>query len=481
MKAKPLYYSKFPDGTLPDEYFSSGLVGAKMLGLEPMPVQREIWNLLEAKQPDGEFIAGIPALPLFDNNAIEVPRRAGKTEAIFSEAVGRCMTYKDYDITYCAQSGVKSRERFYGVLRRLSRNFPHGWKARESRGEERIEFTITGGNLRFLPPKASSFRGDAQDWIIFDEAQEVSEEDAEDLIGSVMPVFDTRDSGQLTIAGTAGKSRDGLLWEALENGRLGKWGILEYAMPPGLNPDDPATWLLTHPGPAGVSEERALTVLTKRHGEMSAEMFYREYLGIWPMAASSSAFNMEQWQSLGREMNETKPVRFGLAFDVAPGGRHASVMVLWRDETGIAWLEVIKDQAGSNWVAEFVGNFAVKYKVPIGYDTAGVDTLSVADEIARRFKNRVTLRGLTTLEFATSCATFSNLVQNNQLRHFRQDALNTAVENASRRPIRDAGWAWGRKQSTGVITSLVAGTVALKMYDDLPVARNLSILTANAG
>ena len=467
--AKPLYSSEIPIESLPEAGKSLGEIGAKLMRIEPMPVQREIWNLVEARTPLG--------LPLHENQAIEVPRRAGKTDGIFSEALGRCLTRMDYEITYCAQSGVKSRDRFYSLLRRLNRTAEGTFKTRESRGEEQFEFP-TGSVLRFRPPKSSSFRGDALDWVILDEAQEVDEEDAADLVGSLLPIFDTREDAQLTVAGTAGAQKSGLLWDSLEKGRAGTWGILEYAMDTEkLDKDNPEHWLEVHPGPAGVSRERAMTVLLKRYEEMKESgMFYREYLGIWPEGKAQSAFSKEIWARLGREMPE-RPKRFALAFDVTPSGTRSAVMAVWRDADKVAWVEVLKEGGGSKWVAGFVGGVATKFKVPVGYDTAGVDTLAVADEIARKYRN-VKLHGLTTIEFATGCAVFSNEVHGDNLRHARQPALTQAVENASRRPIRDGGWAWGRKLSTGSIATLVAATAGLRVFDSMPVERSLTILTA---
>ena len=471
MSAKPLHYSK-PGKRLARVGPDLGEVGAGLLGFDTvMPMQRELWALLEARRAPVK--AG---LPLHENTAIEVPRRAGKTEGLFSLAIGRCATLEAYDVTYCAQSGTKSRERFYGLLRRLRR---HGealdFRARESRGEERIEFG-NGSIMRFLPPKASSFRGDAIDWLILDEGQEVDEADAADLIGSVMPVFDTREDAQLTVAGTAGGSRSGLLWDALEKGRAGHWGILEYAAAEGLDPESPATWLRTHPGPAGVSQVRALEVLHKRFSEMSLEMFCREYLGLWPEGAGSAAFSAELWAQLGAE-SPALPSRFGLAFDCTPSGDRSSVVAAWRDAEGTAWVEVIRDEPGTAWVAPFVAALVGKHRVPVGYDTGGPQTLAVADEIARKHRT-VKLRGLVTREFAASCASFAGAVTDRTFRHSRQPALDLSVSSASRRPILDGGWGWGRRVSSGSIAPLVAATVALRMADDLPAARVSRVLTA---
>jgi len=467
MPAKPLHFSKTPKKAL-QHGTRFGDEGAEWMGYEPMKCQREIWSLLEAKTSRG--------LPLYEQAAVEIPRRAGKTEALLAELVGRCALIDGYSALYTAQSGTKSRERFYGLLRRLRAGGKKGWRARESRGEERIEFD-NGSILRFMPPIAASFRGDALDMWVCDEAQEIDEEDSADLIGSALPTFDTRPGAQLVIAGTAGEMRSGLLWEALESGRKGAWGVIEYAAPDGMDLDDPKNWLKVHPGPAGIPAADALAVLKKRFESMTEEMFRREYLGVWPDVASRRAFSDEVWGALGRAFMD-RPARVAFAFDVVPSGSHASVVAVWRDSAGFSYVEVVEDKAGTDWVAPLLVRLASQGRVPVGHDTSGTETLRVADEIARLSRQRVNLVGLSTIEFATACSAFSQEVLTGKLRHFRQAPLNDAIGNAVHRKIRDGGWAWGRVASSGSIAPLIAATVAVKVCDDMPPARELRVLTA---
>ena len=244
MLARPLHASPIPANSSAD---TVALSGCRRLGHSPMPVQRQVWYLLEAKRPNGR--------PLYPQVVVEVPRRAGKTDGIMALLVGRCLAYPGYRVGFAAQSGVKSRARFLDLITLLGRSGGGGWTAYRSRGEERVNFT-NGSVISFHPPDPEHFRGDAFDCIVLDETQEVDEEEAADLLGSLLPVFDTRPESQLIVAGTAGAARSGLLWEALEQGRAGRWGILEYALPEGADPEDESIWLQVHPGPAGVSLPR---------------------------------------------------------------------------------------------------------------------------------------------------------------------------------------------------------------------------------
>lgn len=463
MTASPLHSSPIPANSTTDVV---GLHGASRMGFSPMPVQRSLWHLLEAKTPMG--------LPLYESSVVEVPRRAGKTDGIFALCVGRCETIDDYQITYAAQSGAKSRERFYTLLRQLRRHGQGGWRERQSRGEERIEWD-NGSILRFAPPKAENFRGDALDLAILDEAQEHDEEDAADLLGSLLPVFDTRPDAQLVVAGTAGASRDGLLWEALENGRGGTWGILEYALRPGMDPDDETTWLQVHPGPAGVSPERALEVLRMRHAQMEADMFGREYLGIWPEHSATMVFPADLWASLGVDIPPAQPTRFGLAFEVTPDGERSAVTATWR-AGALTWGGVLKEAEGMNWVAPYAAALATKHRLPVWHDSTPNNN-AVASLIARDHRN-VTTHATTAVEFASACALLHSEVMGQTFRHSRQPDLDSAVAVASKRTLVDGGWAWGRKASSGNIAPLVSISVGLKAFDSLPAQRITRVISA---
>lgn len=465
--AEPLHSTPVPPGLVRGH----GDQGARLLGYDPKPVQREVWALLDSFEDDE---------PLHQEAVVEVPRRAGKTTSLFALCVGRCSALEDYQVTYCAQTGAKSRERFYSMLRDLRRNDPGGaWRERQSRGEERIEWA-NGSVMRFLPPKASSFRGDAEDLVLLDEGQEVDAEDAEGLLGAILPVFDTRPNAQLVVAGTAGERRSGLLWDALESGRRGEWAILEYAAPDvdlaDVDLDDEDLWVRAHPG---IGTLTTLEVIRKRRRRMSDEMFAREYLGLWPRPAAAAGFSPEVWATRGVERAHRVPSRYGVGFDVAPDGSQAAVCAAWRASDGSARVQVLEDRPGASWVAPWLAKHARDRRVPgVGYDTAGTETLAVADELARLTRGRVQTRGLTTREFAAACSALAGAVTDGRLQHARQRSLDDAVRVATRRPILDGGWAWGRRGSQGSIAALVAATVALRVYDDLPPAPIRDVLTA---
>lgn len=432
-------------------------LGAPLLGLDVTPVQQQLTDLLCAEQ----LVAG-HRVPLLSEVVVQLPRRSGKTTSILSTALGRCIATEGYQATYCAQSGTKSRERFYATLKALRLNARRltGWKARESRGEERLEFG-NGSMLRFMPPLPASFRGDDSDLIVLDEAQEVDDETRAAVLGAALPLLDTRPAGQLVVAGTAGAHRSGLLWYALEQGRAGRWGILEYGADDDEDLDDPHVWARVHPG---IGTLTTADLIARRHTQLDPAEFAREYLGVWPATVAQVGFSVETWDAAGGEQLAL-PDRYGLAFESELDGSGGAVVAAWRAR-GRAHLLVLDARRGTSWIDSVVLPLARKRRLAIGYDAHGA-ALDVADRLARAHP-RPTLRGLSTAEYVSACAALAATVVDGNARHARQPDLDEAVANAARRRIGDGGWGWGRRASSGPIAALVAATVALRVYDDMP-------------
>src|SRR4051794_14149347 len=118
MRARPLHLSGIPANSTTD---AVGLLGCTALGIRPMPVQRQMFFLLEAKDPRG--------YPLHQQHAICVPRRSGKTDAILAVAIGRALTTPGFRALWCAQVGLRSRARYFDAIQMLALARTTGWSS----------------------------------------------------------------------------------------------------------------------------------------------------------------------------------------------------------------------------------------------------------------------------------------------------------------------------------------------------------------
>lgn len=466
--------------------------GAEFLGLntkaKPLhPQQYVIADALNATGEDG--------LPLHTINGVCVPRRASKTTTIFAVLLGRALSREGYLAGYSAQNGLKTRERFMrDIVAPLERLYPdestRPYKLDRSKGAEAIKFPETGSALYFLPPKPESSRGDAYDDYVLDEAQEHDAELSEELLGAILPTFDTNPGASLVIAGTAGQWRSGLLWDTLEDGRNGVegTGIVEYAASQDLTVEDFLTdgvkdWekvlpevRRAHPGIGTLTRVEAIK---RNFDKLPLPQFLREYLGVWPKGATDAVLNQEKWAD--GALDEPKPAAppKGAVLGVAahPDQAFASIGAAWRDAEGKPVFLVVDHRPAVAWLGPRAVSLARKFRIPVAHDTAGAVGTEV--EVLRKANPKPQLRPLKWSDVKLTHATFVKELGDTGVTHYGQPMLNEAVRIASKRTYGErGGWALGRAQVQDDITPLEACLNALAAYDAQPVKRKTEILVA---
>jgi hypothetical protein len=487
-----LFVSAF---TRADEWEHEFLTGANLLGFVPTPQQWLIADALNAhdfQEVDDEdadvdlglgddvsiFGADDGNRPVNPTCGVCVPRRAGKTSALLAVALGRCVHRPLYSVLFTAQSGTKARDRFLDMARTLERLWPNeyerGFRVLKGAGHMAIEF-VNGSFLQVVPPQQESFRGDAGDLIILDEAQEHDEAASADLEAGVLPVMDTRPGAQLVVAGTAGEHRSGLFWRTLEDGRAatGRTGIIEFAAPEGkvsaadLTTDGQKDWLkardiiiAAHPG---IGTTTTLGVVKERFSKLPLPQFMREYLGIWPEDFTRTAIDQKLWRGGALDEFVAKPAEFALAFDVNPNGSSAAIVAAWRAD-GYAYIELVAHEQGTEWLVPRLVALSKKYRVTIGHDTVGA-ALAESEALAR-VRPAPRRKPIGYKDVGAASASIMKMINGGELRHFDQAGLNDAAAKVVKRDLGENAWAWGRRQSVDVdITPIVAATTALRVYD----------------
>lgn len=470
MPARPTYMSRIPAGT----DTSAADVGSTLLGYGLFRQGINIAGVLEAKKRDGT--------PLYPEAAVEVPRRGQKTTSIWATLLGRCATQPGHKVVTSAQDGNRARRRWAEVARALEpRAEDLGIKIRWSNGDESFEWA-NGSRLWVVPPIASAFRGEAADTVFLDEGGELSPERSDDLTEGVLPLMDTRPMGQVIIAGTPGQARTGMFWTSLQAGRRREagQGIVDYCLK-----DDETLAIIDeetgevrlderllkriHPG-IGTQREfregRALTtiaVMRQRFAKMQLPSFEREYGCRWPADSTTRAVDPEKWAE-GLVERVPLPERVGVAFDCASDGTSASVVYAWRDEDGVAYLDVVAHRAGTLWVPRAAADVRRHYpRVPLGYDAIGAN-LDPAAAIAREARTAKFER-MQMKEIAAATQRFVSLVSEGKVRHFGQSDLDAAIDNSTFRDLAGGRAFRQRQQGGAAINPLVAATVALWTYD----------------
>lgn len=465
-KATPLYLT----ATSRYRYDDSAVnAGNRLLRLVPTPQQLVFSRVLEARKLGGLRRQLVPAR---GRVVFQAPRRCSKTTSIWAVLVGRCETIPGYQVITTAQSGKRARKRLMDVADVLERH-PH-IKVGRGVGNEHITWTETGSRIEMFPPVPGAFRGEGKHAVLIDEAQEIDDDvDADALIQAIMPLFDTEPQAQLIVAGTAGERREGMLWSRLELGRAGRdgWGIVDYAARDGADLADEKVWVATHPG---IGTLTTLAVIRERwrdlKGEEDPTKFGREYLGVWPSVGQVRVIPAAAWERcfLGadRRPPKPKPGACVIGYDVAPNGAVGAIVVAWRDDQGLGHLEVVDHGSGHLWMPRRLVDLAARLRAPIAYDAIGTNT-AVAEALMRgRVKPKLIPSNIRQMQ--AGCAQLLAEILAGTIRHQGQPALDEAVESAAKRMVGEGGWVWGRRASTGDVSALIAGTVALRAADEQP-------------
>jgi len=497
--AKPVTMSPVPKGFAPEDV----TIGAMLLGfdrrprravkrrapkpgeqlpdLELLPQMIAFASVLEARKANGEM--------LYPEVVIEAQRRTAKTTSIWCTLLGRCMNNRGHKVAFTAQSGVKASEIFLDMATQLEREWAathEAWQEPPFRvyrgvGHEMVKFD-NDSIIRAYPPDPAAFRSAAADTVYIEEAQEHGPAKTEILLGGILPLMDTMDAPQVIIAGTPGLNPDGMLFDALSQGRSGQIGIVEFAVPvddngvPILDPDDPKTWDKHHPG---IGTLTTAEIIAARHAKLKRVQFHREYCCIWPIDTTTRVIPSAWWDACRVPWDQRiteLPSRYALAYDVAIDQSSAAVAIAWRDGQDNAHVEILAHDERDDWLARFLITCAVNGRnVPFGYDSMG-NNVNVANDLMRAPRGRPRLvpfsGGKPT---AAATANMYSLIKAGKLRHYDQGSLNDAIAGAGRRSssAESTGWYWARKSQADV-TPLVAATMALATYDRQPAGGRAS-------
>jgi len=414
---------------------------------------------------------------------ILLPRRSTKTTTLLALALGRCASREDYLVGYTTcTTGQKARDRFRkDIVPVLERLFPdpasRTFKIRKAGGSERIEFN-NGSIFQVLPPQGESFRSDAFDLIILDEAGEASPEMTEDLLAGALPTLDTRPDAQIIVAGTAAKYRKGnLLWDTLEDGRTGQasTGVLEYAAPDTTDMADLDDWekvealaLAAHPG---IGVLTTLDIVRQRWEKLSRRQFAEEYLSIFGTDGSVQSFlNVGQWSDHtdSGDLPEMPTDRVvGLAITVHPDQSCSAITAAWRDDKGRACLLLVDYRSGSGWLAKRAKELSAKLRGTVVFDEKG--PVRVETEILERMRPRPKMAPQTWKNVATAAALLAKEIDAGNIVHWGQEELTSAVQLVTKRGTPTSNsWAFGRREPGHSIIAAEGASLALRWADENP-------------
>lgn len=479
--ASPLHLSDTAEFAVDLTAFHRGLgeLGVGRGKKQIQPQQNVMGSVLEARYADGSLVYPIVSCL--------VPRRASKTTSIFGVAIGRALAEPNLNIGISAQSGTKARERFLqDIVRPLEQTYrdkemPH--KINRGRGSERVVFS-NGSQIQVLPPLPDSWRGDAFDLVIFDEAQalEPDPDFVEELLAAVLPTMDTT-GGQFILAGTAGKARAGLFWDTLQKGVRGEdgYGVIWYGAPDDTDPEnfkDPAVVAAAHPG---IGTLTTLAAVMRNAAGSSPAAFSREYLSIFGREGTVEMFfDMDKWDTFadpGTLPDLPTDRAVGLAITVHPDQSCAAISAAWRDDDGRGCLLLVDYRPGTKWLGARAKELSDKLRTNIVHDEKGPVMVQVEAMERMRPRPRLTLQKWGDVQ--ASAALMKSEFDAGNVRHWNQPDLNDAVRLVTRREsVTTKGWAFGRTEWDDSIIAAEGASLALRWADQNPKRKRAAAFSA---
>jgi hypothetical protein len=402
---------------------------------------------------------------------VTVPRQSGKTTLFGAVLDHRALVTPRARCWFTQQSGKHAVDWLINEHWPLLAPFVPKVHLRRAAGSEHVKWLPSGGLIRPFPPTPDGLHGKVSDLVVVDEPWAFDLVRGQQLDQAIVPTMATRPNAQTWKVSTAGDA--GSTWwlgtveagrAAVAAGRTTGVCYFEWSCPPALDPTDPASWPRYHPAFGRTIGAEAMQAALDQFGP---DEFARAYGNRW-VSTLDRVIPLAAWRAAADEDQRLpEPGGVALGFDVAVDRSDAAVVAAWRDDAGVAHVEVADHRPGVSWLVARLGELVDRWQPrALVYDAAG-PALDVADAATRA---GLTLDGLKAREYAAACVGLLEALVSDPpaLRHRSHPALDAAANDATRRALGDA-WAWGRRQSAGSLAALTAATVAVWGWDHAAV------------
>lgn len=337
-----------------------------------------------------------------------------------------------------------------------------------------------------FPPKRDALHSKQTDLAIISEAWAYSAQQGADVMQALRPTMLTRAGSQLVVESALGDDASVFMDSyydlgvaSLANPDTTRVCFIDYGIPDDADPEDIDTIAHYHPAfgytVTMTSLRDAYEQFVTGAEEGGIAGWARAY-GNRATRTRATAIPATVWNATGRP-KPPMPERAGIALDVTPGGDRAALYAGWRAPCPFCdgapvhgFLEQLHSGAVSRELPQLIVDLTRKRRVPLVVDRASIGALEVTDAVAK-LSPKTEIRFLTMAEYAGACGSHYRGVFDGTVHHANDKALTEAVEVATKRDLGDGGFGWGRKGSAGSIADLVAGSIALKAFDLLPVSR----------
>ena len=408
--------------------------------------QRDILRDWAACDEDGQFV--------HRRNFAGIPRQAGKSTVAIAWVTS--LVLNGYHVLWtCHNYSTTSemRKRFVDIFgsRRDDPRAKHPEfnayvsGANNKTGQEALEFS-TGGVLAFSTRTASATLGYSFDVVIYDEAQELTDEHQQVILPTT--TSGPKKNPQSIYTGTPLRpGRPGTVFarerlailageQVNEDYSLWEWGVGEVG-----NVFDEGRWAEANPSIGRVANMDAIRMALPP--AMTELAFAQEYLGYWLPTGTNEVpdIDAEEWDALATADPPREGGKVVYAFKFDPEGSTVALAACRRLNGGLPHIEVLRYQLideGTDWCADFAES---RRGTAAGFviDGGGYGA-DLRDELGRRGfpKNAVLEPGAQGMSAA--CAKLMTGITGGAFTHFGQPAVDMCAHSMKKRRIGRSGF-----------------------------------------
>ncbi len=323
-------------------------------------------------------------------------------------------------------------------------------------GREQI-ILKTGARIKFLARTRNGGRGQHGDLLIFDEAQELDENQQ----ASFLPAISSSLNPQTLYVGTppdptaVGTVFRGIRSKAID-GETNKTSWFEFSVNEIGDVTDPKRWAATNPA---LGRRILRSTIEGEVEQMEPDTFARERLGWWsPIAANivEYAIDKQAWDACGSD--QPKPegkTAYGIKF--TPDGASVALCGAVIPQDGKARVSAIQQKStshGIQWLADWLNERYKTASCVVIDGRNGVDVL--IEKIAETWRMQGSVIRPTSKDVVASASTLVNAVNEQTVTWYeKQDILRDSAINATRRPV-GGGWSFNGEDSALIEAAALA-------------------------
>ncbi|MBR4743556.1 MAG: terminase family protein [Oscillospiraceae bacterium] len=378
-----------------------------------------------------------------------VPRQNGKTLLVQGRMEAGMILFNE-QVIYTAHLQKTATETFEEMRDYFEhpKVRPYVAEIKTAIGREQI-ILKSGARVKFLARTRNGGRGQHGDLLVFDEAQELDENQQ----GSFLPAISASLNPQTIYVGTPpDPSATGTVFrsvrEKAKESQRTAW--FEFSVPEIGNVRDHARWAATNPA---LGRRILFSTIEGEVEQMEADTFARERLGWWsPIAVEKVeyALDKEAWAACASE--EQKPegkTAYGIKFSadgsevclcgaVCPAEGKARISLIERKPTGL----------GTRWLADWLNERYNKASCVVIDGRNGVDVL--VDRIADTWKAKGSVIRPSARDMVASVGQLTNEISEKTVTWYKpQAALDESATSAVKRSLA-GGWAFGGSDSAPI-------------------------------